>query len=171
MAEVAVNRLGLAFLLTLLFVAQAHAQEAAPVEPAPAGDVDVPPGPNVIVTLDAGARAPFAGQLFDAATATRWGNRITRYRMTIRLLNEELRLCREESAASTDRQLQIVQDSATRQLDALRQDLREQVARYEGELQRYRNPPFYETWAFAFGVGAVVTAAVAGLVAGLAVGL
>lgn len=154
----------------LICLAYASAQEL-PYEPAPAGDVDVPPGPNVIVVLAEGARAPFGGQLFDPATALRWGNRTTRYRMSIRLLTEELRVCHEEHSASTTRQLDLQAQSYVREIGGLRTDIRDQAARYEGELQRFRSPPFYETWGFAFGMGAIVTAIVGGLVAGLAAGL
>lgn len=153
--------------LTLL-AAPVAAQEGAPV---PEGDVDVPPGENVIVVLPEGARAPFAGQLFDAATTLRWGNRIVRYRMRIHLLEEELRVCHEESEASTARQLQIVEESYTREIEGLRTDLRDQATRYEGELASLRNPPFYETWGFAFGMGALATAVVVAVIGGLVLGL
>jgi hypothetical protein len=165
-AEVAVIRW--AILLTLLlFAAPVAAQEAPPVEPPPPGDVDVPPGEDVIVIATRGIVAPFSGQLFDPATATRWGNRIVRYRMQIRLLTDELRTCHEEHEASTDTQLRIVEESYQREVDGLRTDLREQAARYEGELARHRSPPFYETWSFGFAMGVVVTGVVAGLIAGL----
>ncbi len=152
----------------LSFCGTAYAQEGAPV---PAGDVDVPPGENVIVVLQEGARAPFTGQLFDQATALRWGNRTVRYRMRIHLLEEELQVCHTEREASTERQLQIVEASYTREIEGLRTDLRDQAARYEAELARFRDPPFYETWGFAFGMGALATAVVVAVIGALVIGL
>lgn len=154
--------------LLCLVPASVAAQEGAPV---PEGDLDVPPGENVIVVLPEGGRAPFAGQLFDPATALRWGNRIVRYRMRIHLLTEELRICHEERSVSTDRQLDLQRASYEREIEGLRTDLREQAARYEGELAEHRNPPFYETWGFAFGMGVLVTGALVGVVAGLVAGI
>ena len=155
-------------LLLVVFSVPAQAQDGAPV---PSGDVDVPPGENVIVVLQEGARAPFAGQLFDSATALRWGNRIVRYRMRIHLLEEELRICHEEREASAERQLQLVEASYTREIEGLRTDLREQATRYETELAGFRDPPFYETWGFAFGMGALATAVVVAVIGGLILGL
>lgn len=160
-----------AVLLALLLWACPAVVAAQEGAPAPEGDVDVPPGENVIIVLQEGARAPFSGQLFDPATATRFGNRITRYRMQIRLLTEELRTCHEERSASTDVQLRIVEESYAREIEGLRTDIREQAARYEGELANFRNPPFYETWGFAFGMGVLATGVVVGVLAGLIAGI
>jgi len=154
----------------LLLAAPAAAQEM-PVVPAPEGDVDQPPGEDVIVVVGRGVPAPFSGQLFDPATALRWGYRTVRYRLLIQTLRAELQVCHEERAASTERQLDIQSSSYVREIEGLRTDLREQAARYEGELQRYRSPPFYETWSFGFAMGVVVTGIVAGVIAGLVAGI
>lgn len=153
----------------LLLTPAASAQETG--APVPEGDVDVPAGDNVIVVLSEGARAPFAGQLFDHATALRWGNRIVRYRMRIQLLTEELSICRTESEASAVEQLRIAEESYLREIEGLRTDLRDQAARYEAELARHRSPPFYETWGFAFGMGVLATGIVVGVIGGLLAGI
>jgi len=158
----------LALGLVLSPVAVAAQDAGAPV---PEGDVDVPPGDNVIVVLPEGGRAPFAGQLFDPATALRWGNRIVRYRMRIALLTEELSICRTESEASAAEQLRIAEESYMREIEGLRTDLRDQATRYEEELARHRNPPFYETWGFAFGMGVLATGVVVGIIGGLLAGI
>jgi hypothetical protein len=140
----------------------------------PEGDVDVPAGEDRIVVAREGVAAPFTGQLFDQATALRWGNRIVRYRMRIHLLEEELSTTRAEYEASMAarlhlvdesyaRQLQLQQESFEREISGLRDDLREQATRYENELARYRNQPFWESWGFAFGMGVLVTGIVVGV--------
>ena len=148
-------------LVTLLWAAAAQAQDGAPV---PDGDVDVPAGSDVIVVAREGVAAPFTGQLFDQATALRWGNRIVRYRMRIHLLEEELTATRTAYDTSMTERLRLQAESFGREIDGLRTDLRDQAARYEGELARYRNQPFWESWGFAFGMGALVVAVIVGVV-------
>lgn len=158
----------IAYLLVMwLFLPLHAAAQGIPGAPVPEGDLDVPAGENVIVVLPEGGRAPFAGQLFDSATALRWGNRIVRYRMRIQLLTEELQICREESEESAVTQLRIAEESYSREIDGLRTDLREQAARYEAELARFRDPPFYETWGFGFGMGVLATGIVVGVLSAL----
>jgi len=151
-----------AFLVVLLVAAPVQAQDGAPV---PDGDVDVPSGPDVIVVAREGVPAPITGQLFDQATALRWGNRIVRYRMRIHLLEDELVTTRSAYESSIAQRLDLQAQSYGREIDGLRTDLRDQAARYEGELARYRNQPFWESWGFAFGMGALVVAVVVGVVA------
>lgn len=166
-------------LAALALPGAAQGQDGAPV---PEGDVDVPAGEDRIVVVREGAAAPFTGQLFDQATALRWGNRIVRYRMRIHLLEEELVAVRAEYEASLATRLRIVDESYARQLElqqesfereiaGLRDDLRDQAARYEAELARHRSPPFWESWGFAFGMGVLVTGIVVGVIGGLVAGL
>lgn len=165
MAEVPVRVL---LLLLCLLPSPASAQEGAPV---PEGDVDVPPGEDRIVVAREGTPAPFTGQLFDQPTALRWGNRIVRYRMRIRLLEQELTVTRDAYEASITERLRLQSESYGREIEGLRTDLRDQAARYESELAQHRNPPFYETWGFAFGMGVLLTAVVVAVVGGLILGL
>jgi hypothetical protein len=147
---------------------------AAAGAPVPDGDVDVPSGEDRIVVAREGQPAAFTGQLFDQATALRWGNRIVRYRMRIHLLEAELTATRADYDASITARLRLVDDSYTNQLQVqresfereitgLRTDLHDQAARYEGELARYRNQPFWESWGFAFGMGVLVTGVIVGV--------
>lgn len=162
-----------AVLFVLLLPLTAAGQVAASTTPA----VDVPtppsipPGDDVIVATHVGDRATIAGMLLDTDTSVRWLNRLTWWRETFRLhLEHDI----ESTAAvqhSHELELTLVQASYTRELEGLRTDLHDTVARYETELAQRRNPPFFETWGFAFGMGALAVAVVGGLIAGLVAGL
>lgn len=153
-------------LFVLLLVADtAAAQEAVPTPPS------IPPGDDVIVVTHVGDRATTAGMLLDTDTAIRWTNRLTWWRETFRLHLEhdaEVTLALQHSH---ELELSIVRESYEREIEGLRTDLRDAVTRYEAELAARRNPPFYETWGFAFGMGVLVTGVIVGLVAGLVAGL
>lgn len=148
--------------LLWLYCEVAHAQAQEPV---------IPPGDDRIEHVVAGSRAPYDGMLLDTDTAIRWTNRITWLRETLRLRTEEHSRILAAIQASALRDQQILEQSYTRQIEALRQDLRDAVTRYERELLRHRDPPFYETWGFAFGVGVLVTGIIVGVVAGLVAGI
>lgn len=139
----------------------AHAQE----EP------ELPPGDDQIEHVLSGARAPYEGMLLSTDTAIRWTNRLTWLRETLRLREEESARVLETVRASALTERQIIEGSYQRQIEALREDMRAAVARYERELLRHRDPPFYETWGFAFGVGVLVTGVLVGVVAGLVASL
>lgn len=143
---------------TLLTVASAEAQDAVPTPPS------IPPGDDVIITTHVGDRATVAGMLLDTDTAIRWTNRLTWWRDTFRLHLEHDVEATATIEQSHQLQLQLVQDSYTREIEGLRTDLREAVTRYETELAARRNPPFYETWGFAFGLGGVCVAIVGVLI-------
>ncbi len=109
--------------------------------------------------------------LLDTDTAIRWTNRLRWWPETFRLhLAEDLEVL-EALRRSHDTEMGIVRDSLTREVEGLRTDLRDAVLRYETELARHRNPPFYETWGFAFGMGVVLTGVVVALVGGLVLGI
>lgn len=148
----------LVVLVVLLSAATAGAQDAVPTPPV------IPPGDDVIITTHVGDRATVAGMLLDTDTSIRWLNRMTWWRETFRLHLEhdaEVTLALQHSH---ELELQIVQASSTREIEGLRTDLREAVTRYETELAARRNPPFYETWGFAFGLGGVCVAIVGVLI-------
>lgn len=134
-------------------------------------DVDVPPGDDVIRVVEQGRAAPFTGQLFDASTALRWGHRIERYRARIRLLESELELTRRIQDESMQRQLRIVEESYTREISGLRADLRSQAEACRTQLQQAQHQDFWESWGFAFGMGALAMGVVVGVVGGLFAGL
>ena len=154
------------FLLALLLVwsTEASAQEV----PSPPS---LPPGEDVITTLFEGGRAPHAGMLLSTDTAIRWTNRLTWWPEAFRLHLAEDAERHAATLSSHENQLRIVNASYEREIDGLRTNLRDAVARYEGELARFRDPPFYETWAFAFGVGVLVPGIVVALVGGIGLGI
>lgn len=131
----------------------------------------IPPGDDRIEHVTSGARAPYEGMLLDLDTAIRWTNRLTWWQQTYELRLRTDAEVLEATRASHATELRLVTESFEREIDHLRTSLREAVLRYEAELARYRSPPFYETWGFAFGVGALLMGAVVGLVGGLVVGL
>lgn len=128
---------------------------------------DLPPGEDRITALQEGARAPHAGMLLDTDTSIRWLNRLewwpTRYRLHLSESEAVLAAVRR----SHELELGIVRDSYTREITGLREDLIAAVRRYEEELGRLRNPPVWEQWGFAFGMGILVTGVVVGLIGGL----
>lgn len=141
--------------LLVLLASSAHAQDAAvPTPPS------IPPGDDVIVVTHVGDRATTAGMLLDTDTAIRWTNRLTWWRETFRLHLEHDAEAAAEVQHSHELQLQLVQESYEREITGLRTDLHDAVTRYEAELAARRNPPFYETWGFAFGLGGACVAIV-----------
>lgn len=151
--------------LSLLLAAPGAAQEV-PQPP------DIPPGEDRIESLALRAPAPFAGMLLDTDTAIRWTHRLEWYRaeLQLQLRTSASLLAAERSSHET--QLRLVAESFGREIEGLRNDLREQAARYEAELARLRAPePFWESWGFAFGMGVLVTGVVVAAVGGLVIGL
>lgn len=142
------------------------AEDALPRAP------DVPAGDDVMEALSAGDEASFEGILLSTDTAIRWTNRIGWYRHELRLTLDEWTTRERAMTASHERELTLVRESFEREIDGLRTDLTASVERYEAELaEARRDPPFYETWGFAFGMGVLVTGVLVGVVAGLVAGL
>lgn len=151
-------------LLVVLLAVPAAAQD---VPQAPS----LPPGADRISAAAEGSRAPYAGMLLDTDTAIRWTNKLVWWPMAFRLHlahDVEEMQARDRSAAA---ELRIVQESLGREITGLRSDLREAVTRYESELASYRDPPFWETWAFAFGMGALALGVIIGVAGGLVLSL
>lgn len=154
----------LPFLLVFFWAARVAAQDA-PAAP------NLPPGTDRITSVQEGGRAPYAGMLLDTDTAIRWTNKLlwwpTAFRLHLAQDVEEL-AARDRSAGT---ELRIVQESLGREITGLRTDLREAVTRYERELASYRDPPFWETWGFAFGMGALALGVIVGVAGGLVLSL
>lgn len=152
----------MAFLL--IFAVPANAQEAL-------SPPDLPPGEDRIEAVAAGVRAPFDGMLLDTDTAIRWTNRLLWWRETFQLRLHEHAAVLEALRRSHDTELTVVRESYEREIVGLREDLRASTLRYEAELAERRNPPFWETWGFAFGMGALAMGVIVGVIGGLIVGL
>jgi hypothetical protein len=142
--------LALVLLLTLL-PRLAWADPPAPV-------IAVPPGEDVIVVVKKDAPAPFTGQLFDQATALRWGNWLQQYRYR---LQADVELQKKLDAADIDYQKKLV---------ALAQEKYERVT---GELEakntllttQLYDRPFYTSVWFGVVLGALAMGACVGLAA------
>lgn len=147
-------------LLASSSASMAEAQEAQ-AEDTWEWDVDFPPGRDVIVSLQRNGAAPFAGQLFDPDTATRWGHRIERYRTRIRVLERDLERQAAAYESTLALQLRVIEESYQREVHGLREDLRTQAAAFRGELREERREEFWESWGFAFALGVVLTSAAA----------
>lgn len=132
---------------------------------------DIPPGEDRIEALTSGERAPFTGMLLETDTAIRWTNRLRWWRETFQLRLREQDEILNALRRSHGTEIDIIRQSYEREILGLRDTARELVVNYEQQLQRYRNPPFYETWGFAFGMGVVVVSVVVGVIAGLVAGL
>lgn len=148
----------------LLSAAPTLAQEA-PQPP------DLPPGEDRIESVSQGRIAPFSGMLLDTDTAIRWTNRLTWWRETFSLRLRQQAEILDALRASHQTELEIVRASAVREIEGLRTDLRTSTERYEEMLAHEREQPFYETWGFAFGLGALAMGVVVGVVGGFIAGL
>ena len=132
---------------------------------------DIPPGEDHIEAMTSGERAPFTGMLLETDTAIRWTNRLRWWRETFQLRLREQGEILDALRRSHTVEIEVIRQSYEREITGLREDFRQMVDLYERQLERYRNPPFYETWGFAFGMGAVAVSVVVGVVAGLVAGL
>ena len=138
-----------AYAVLLASLPTAYAQEV-PTPP------DIPPGNDRIEHVEAGAAAPYEGMLLDMDTAIRWTNRLRWWPETYRLRLREAGELRVAEQGSYETRIRIVTESFTREIEGLRSDLREQAQRYEEQLERLRNPPFWETGWFGFTMGVVL---------------
>jgi hypothetical protein len=144
-----------------LFTGAAAAQDDSPTPP------EIPPGADRIESVSAGRAAPFTGMLLDTDTAIRWTNRLRWWREAFRLqVREDLEIL-DATRRSHELEIVVIRDSYTREIDGLRETARQLVLNYEQQLQRYRNPPFYEQWGFAFGMGVLVVGAIVGVTTGV----
>lgn len=123
----------------------------------------IPPGEDRIVTLAAGDKAPFTGQMFDPATALRWANWLAQYKLRVEKTEaysqERLALEREYFT----KKFELYDQAHTTQRDWYRDRLAEVTKERDALRQENQNPPFYKTVWFGFVAGVVTL--------GLAVGL
>lgn len=139
-----------------LLPATAHAQDEETRSPPP-----FPPGEDVITALEANERAPHAGMLLDTNTAIRWTNRLAWFQNELRLVTRSDSDILAAVRRSHQTELDIASSSYTREIDGLRQDLREQAQAFA----RSQDQPFFDTFTFGLIVGVVVSAVLVGLVA------
>lgn len=135
---------------SLLFYAGAlHAQDV----------VAVPAGTDQILPMRKGEPAPFDGQIFDNATALRWGNWLVQYKNLVKN-NKELdqKICQ----ADVDLQQKKI-DLMTSEYNRVTQELQAKLSTAQAEAA---SPPWYRTVTFGVALGVVGTiAAVVGTAA------
>lgn len=142
-----------ACILALLITTLAQAEESRVVT--------YPPGDDKISVVRKGEAAPYAGQLFDDATALRWATWLQQYKALTKVDSEAAeRTCsirvgheQEVAAVEAERNAKIEEDLKQRlkDTDATRLKLEDEI----------RNPPFFRQPGFWFGVGVAATLATA----------
>lgn len=118
---------------------------------------DIPSGPDNIVVLREGDKAPFTGQLFDQSTALRWANWLQQYKLRLetdvnlqRRINVlDSQLCDEQKTIAVEK-YKIVTTEYQNQVLARDMEIAELKNRAD-------NPPFYKTFWFGATVGVIVT--------------
>ena len=110
----------------------------------------VPPGDDVIVAVKKGDTAPLAGQLFDQATALRWGNYLQQCKLR---LVADVDLQRKIDEAKLDYLKQII-DLEAKKYTEVTSDYQARLKAAESE---GLNPPFYKTVWFGITIGVVST--------------
>ena len=131
-----------AVLLLLLWPATALAQ-SVPLQP-------VPPGDDVIVAVKKGDTVPLAGQLFDQATAIRWGNYLEQCRTRL-VADVELQKKVDEAQITYLNQVLELERSKYKQVVG---DYQVRLGKAEAEVL---SPPFYKTVWFGVTLGVLAT--------------
>jgi len=144
-----------AFVAVLLLPATVLAQ-APPIQ-------DVPSGPDKIVPLLWGEKAPYTGQLFDQSTALRWGNWLQQYKYRL-----EWDVKRERQVCSTEMGYRdFLLDVEKKRASNAEKDLvlrleRSEKARLVAE-EVARNPLWYNSRDFGVALGVVGTVGIMAL--------
>lgn len=133
----------------------------APVPP------DEPPGDDRIQPLSARQAAPFDGQLLDTDTAIRWTHRLEWYYDELHLAYRLRATLLAAERRSHEIELRLTTESMQREIEGLRQDLRDQAATAAQALAQAREHPWYDTFVFGFVVGVLAVGLVMGVTAGL----
>jgi len=123
----------------------------------------LPDGEDNIVELTKGAVAPFEGHLFDVDTAIRWGFWLQQWRYRYQAdLARERNLC----AVQQHYQLRVLNAERYRaaqvESDLNQRLLRAEQARLAAE-EREREPGFFDSPAFYYGLGVVTAGALVGV--------
>lgn len=142
----------LAAALVLAPMTRVWAQDAPDTPP------DLPPGDDTIEAVARGEAVPFQGMLLNTDTAIRWTNRLLWYQQALRLRSEHFDDAVVMIQGSHARELGLIEASYAREIEGLRQDLRDQATAFA----RSQDPVFYETWGFALALGVVLAGTLVG---------
>lgn len=129
----------------------------------------IPPGQDRIEHIEEGARAPYEGMLLDIDTAIRWTNQLRWWPRTFQLHLDQQEEVLQAERSSFQLRLDILDESRVREIEGLRQDLRDQAETYATRIARLEDPPFWETGWFGFICGAVLVGAAVAVGAVIAV--
>lgn len=119
--------------------------------------VTYPPGDDKIVVIHKGDAAPFAGQLYDDATAVRWASWLEqykgRYALDLKQVEDTCTVAQEHAAQldkiTADRDAAVNADLTKRLQES-------ETARLKAE-NELRNPSFFDRPGVWFGVGVFTT--------------
>jgi len=143
--------------LVLVFSLLSSSAAWADDPPHPTALQDIPPGPDHIVPVRKGDPVPFEGQLYDNATALRWGNWLLQYKFH---LAADVQLQKKLGDADTElwrKKYELMEEK----YKVVATDYQGQVAHWQTETARYRteaeNPPWYRTPLMGFAMGVVFT--------------
>lgn len=121
----------------------------------------IPPGPDQIVALGEGQKAPFSGQLFSADTALRWGNWLMQYKHRLTLdVEREKKLCGVELKYH-NKLLSIEEEKSQRLTEDLKSRLVRSEQRNAALQDDINHPSFWSSIEFGLILGVVGSAAVA----------
>lgn len=137
------------FVLLLFLLVPAVARAADPPTPSVSA---LPPGEDVVVVVRRGEAAPFAGQLFDDASAIRWANYILQYRALLQLNTQYQKQLYAADADYYNKKIDLLQ-AEYRTVTA---DLQKRLLEAQKE---NADPPFYRTTWFGIGLGVAGSAA------------
>ncbi len=111
----------------------------------------IPEGPDVITAVRKGEPAPYAGQLFDPATALRFVNWIEQYRALVRIEEETQRALREAEVNLWRQKFDASEAKYKVVVEADQKAL--------AELRTKADRPFYDSPWFGLALGVGLTAA------------
>lgn len=168
------TRFLVAFWCTLSLSLPAHAVDPPPLvpdapavsPPAPAGTSlreppleppDIPPGPEVRLSLTRGTAAPFEGVLLDPATMVRWTNRILWLQNQLRAQYDAHLAFEEATRVSYERYSIAVEQSHFRETEwqnAERERLIQEAERLRTRITALERRPPHRAFAIGFGLGA-----------------
>ena len=123
----------------------------------------IPPGKDKIVPLGPGDDVPFAGQLFEPATAMRWAFWLQQWKGRYKLdIAHERNLCLARTTYQ-DTVLEVEKSRAT----AVEKDLKDRLLRTEQARSdaeyKLNNPGFFQSKGFYYALGVLSTGAILGL--------
>jgi hypothetical protein len=118
---------------------------------------DIPPGNDNITFIRKGEAAIYEGQLFDSATALRWGNWLLQYKFQLVSQGEYQKRLFDIEVSYWNKVVSLERDRYQR----VTTEYQSQVAKQQEQLLKLqdevRNPPFFRSVWFGVLVGVVVT--------------